>query len=73
MQELESLLEDEKQRLPRKMREVYELRYEKEMSDEEISGHLVISPHTVRNHLKEVRRRLTVAVRKASFFSFFFF
>jgi RNA polymerase sigma-70 factor (ECF subfamily) len=68
--DMELLIEEERSKLPPKMREVFELRYEKNMNNQEISEHLVISPNTVRNHLKEVRKRFTNAIRKTSFFLF---
>lgn len=71
--DMEFLVEAERQRLPLKMREVYELRYEQKMTSQEISEKLVISPNTVRNHLKEVRKRFSGAIKKASFFLFSLF
>ena len=65
--EMESLLKQEHESLPDKMRRVYELRYEKQLSISEIAEGLSISPNTVHNHLKEVRRRFRVALRKSSF------
>lgn len=71
--DMEFLVEAERQKLPLKMREVYELRYEQKMTSQEISEKLVISPNTVRNHLKEVRKRFSGAIKKASFFLFSLF
>lgn len=68
--DMELLLKSERRKLPLKMREVYALRYEEEMNANEIAEKLVISPNTVRNHLKEVKRRLAGAIKKASFFLF---
>jgi len=65
--EMEHLLEEERSNLPEKMRRVYELRYEKRLSIAEIANGLSISPNTVHNHLKEVRKRFTSALRKSSF------
>jgi RNA polymerase sigma-70 factor (ECF subfamily) len=64
---MELLVEEERLKLPPKMRQVYELRYEQNMTNQEISEHLVISPNTVRNHLKEVRKRFTSAIKKIPF------
>ncbi|MCW3467621.1 RNA polymerase sigma factor [Chitinophaga nivalis] len=66
--DMEQLVEEARQRLPFKMRQVYELRYEQHLTTVEISEQLVISPNTVRNHLKEVRKRFTSAIKKSSFF-----
>lgn len=68
--DLEFLVEEERQNLPLKMRQVYELRYEQQMSPSDIADKLAISPNTVRNHLKEVRKRFSGAIRKTSFFFF---
>ncbi|HEK22398.1 MAG TPA: sigma-70 family RNA polymerase sigma factor [Bacteroidetes bacterium] len=65
--EMEGLLEAERSNLPEKMRRVYEMRYEKRLSIAEIANGLSISPNTVHNHLKEVRKRFTSALRKSSF------
>lgn len=65
--EMEGLLEAERLNLPEKMRRVYEMRYEKRLSIAEIADGLSISPNTVHNHLKEVRKRFTSALRKSSF------
>ncbi|RKR83401.1 RNA polymerase sigma-70 factor (ECF subfamily) [Mucilaginibacter gracilis] len=65
--EMEHLLEEERSNLPEKMRRVYELRYEKRLSIAEIADGLSISHNTVHNHLKEVRKRFTSALRKSSF------
>lgn len=64
---MELLVEEERLKLPPKMRQVYELRYEQNMTNQEISEHLVISPNTVRNHLKEVRKRFTSVIKKIPF------
>lgn len=66
--DMEQLVEEARQKLPLKMRQVYELRYEQNMTTVEISEQLVISPNTVRNHLKEVRKRFTSAIKRSSFF-----
>ena len=66
--DMELLLQSERRKLPLKMREVYALRYEQEMTANEIAEKLVISPNTVRNHLKEVQRRFAGAIKKASLF-----
>lgn len=73
LRDMEFLVETERQKLPLKMREVYELRYEQKMTSQEISEKLVISPNTVRNHLKEVRKRFSSAIKKKSFFLFSLF
>lgn len=65
---METLIEAERRNLPPRMRQVYELRYEKEMSPQEIAEQLILSPNTVRNHLKEVRKRFMGAIKKTSFF-----
>ncbi|SEB17749.1 RNA polymerase sigma factor [Pedobacter hartonius] len=65
--EMEALLKQEHESLPEKMRRVYELRYEKQLSIAEIAEGLSISPNTVHNQLKEVRRRFKAALRKSSF------
>ena len=65
--EMEGLLDQERESLPHKMRHVYELRYEQQLSITEISQSLSISPNTVHNHLKEVRKRFTTVLRKSSF------
>jgi RNA polymerase sigma factor (sigma-70 family) len=65
--EMEQLLDEERKSLPEKMRRVYELRYEKKLSITEISEGLSISPNTVHNHLKEVRKRFTLALKKSTF------
>lgn len=71
--DMEFLVEAARQKLPLKMREVYELRYEQKMTPQEISDKLIISPNTVRNHLKEVRKRFNGAIKKTSFFFFSLF
>jgi RNA polymerase sigma-70 factor (ECF subfamily) len=65
---LERLVETAHQQLPLKMRQVYELRYEQHLTAAEISAQLVISPNTVRNHLKAVRKRFTLVLKKATLF-----
>lgn len=65
--EMEQLLKEERDNLPQKMRKVYDLRYEKKLSIAEIASHLSISPNTVHNHLKEVRKRFTQSLQKSSF------
>lgn len=64
---LEIQMETERQKLPPKMRRIYDLRYKQWMTPEEISEHLVISENTVRNHLKEVQKRFRAALKKVSF------
>jgi RNA polymerase sigma-70 factor (ECF subfamily) len=65
--EMEGLLDQERSSLPEKMRIVYEMRYEKRLSIAEIANDLSISPNTVHNHLKEVRKRFTSALKKSTF------
>lgn len=65
--EMEQLLDEERENLPDKMRKVYELRYENKLSIAEISKGLSISPNTVHNHLKEVRKRFALALKKSTF------
>jgi RNA polymerase sigma factor (sigma-70 family) len=65
--EMEQLLKEERDNLPQKMRKVYDLRYEKKLSIAEIASDLSISPNTVHNHLKEVRKRFTQSLQKSSF------
>jgi RNA polymerase sigma-70 factor (ECF subfamily) len=69
---MQALIEKERSLLPLRMRQVYELRYEKELPVDEIASRLLISSNTVHNHLKALRRRFADALKKASFlFSIF--
>ncbi|MET6998241.1 RNA polymerase sigma factor [Chitinophaga defluvii] len=68
---MECILNEEHSRLPQKMRTIYELRYIKKKSIEWISQDLNISPNTVRNHLKEARKRFSLALKKSFFLLFF--
>ena len=65
--EMEQLLKAERASLPQKMRKVYDLRYEKKFSIAQIASDLSISPNTVHNHLKEVRKRFARSLQKSSF------
>ena len=64
LSKMELSITEEHNRLPKKMKAVYELRYIKEKSIDYISQNLNISPNTVRNQLKEVRRRFNLAIKK---------
>ncbi|RPD39877.1 RNA polymerase sigma factor [Chitinophaga barathri] len=57
--------------LPEQMKKVYLLNTEEGMSIQEIAERLLISPHTVRNHLSKVRKRLRHVVSRLTslFFS----
>lgn len=58
--------------LPEQMKKIYLLNTEGGMSIPEIADRLLISPHTVRNHLSKVRKRLRLVVSRFTtlFFSF---
>lgn len=64
LSKMELSITEEQNKLPDRMKTVYELRYIKKMSVDYISQNLNISPNTVRNQLKEVRRRFSLAIKK---------
>jgi len=66
-EEMESLLEHTVAAMPERMRQVYELRYEKNLRIDEVASRLSISPHTVHNQLKNVRKRFILALRNSSY------
>ncbi|PRD48074.1 hypothetical protein C5745_06045 [Sphingobacterium haloxyli] len=69
-QELESLLEVAIKSLPNRMRQVYKLRYEKELSVPQIAKQLSTSPNTVHNQLKTIRKRFLKTIRQSSYIFF---
>lgn len=66
-EELETLLEQAITSLPPRMRQVYELRYEENRTISEVASLLSISPHTVHNQLKIIRKRFTRTLKNTSF------
>lgn len=66
LEHMERTMEEEREKLPPKMRQAYELRYEQQLTDKAIAQQLNISPHTLRNQLNEIRRRFGNALRKAA-------
>ncbi|MGN7720438.1 RNA polymerase sigma factor [Chitinophaga sp. 22620] len=72
MREIESSIAGEIAGLPEQMKKVYLMNSDGGMSIPEIAGLLQISPHTVRNHIAKVRKRLRrIVSRLASLFSVF--
>lgn len=65
--ELESLIEQAIESLPNRMRQVYQLRYEKNLSVQEISKELSTSTHTVHNQLKTIRKRFLKNIKQSSY------
>ena len=64
LSKMELSITEEQNKLPERMKMVYELRYIKKMSVDYISQNLNISPNTVRNQLKEVRKRFSMAIKR---------
>jgi RNA polymerase sigma factor (sigma-70 family) len=60
----EMLLEREAGQLPQQLRKVYTLRIDAGMSITDIARQLDLSHHTVKNHLKEIRKRFRSAAGK---------
>ncbi|MET0394392.1 MAG: sigma-70 family RNA polymerase sigma factor [Chitinophagaceae bacterium] len=58
LRQLEAALDHEMEALPHQMKKVLSLRVNDGMSAADIAGNLLISPHTVKNHLAKVRKRL---------------
>lgn len=66
---VESVVNEEIAQLPQQMKKVYQLWMESGMDVKEIAAQLLISPHTAKNHLIKVRKRLRHTVsRLASLF-----
>lgn len=68
--DIELLLEREAGRLPQQLRKVYSLRIDEGMSVPDIARNLELSHHTVKNHLKEIRKRFRSAAGKMATFLF---
>lgn len=66
--DVELLLEREAGRLPQQLRKVYSLRIDEGMSVSDIAQNLDLSHHTVKNHLKEIRKRFRSAAGKMASF-----
>lgn len=66
-EEMESLVADTISSLPTRMLQVYQLRYEKELSVAEIAKTLSTSPNTVHNQLKTIRKRVSEALKNTSY------
>jgi len=71
----EILLEREAGQLPQQLRKVYALSIDAGMSATDIARHLDLSHNTVKNHLKEIRKRFRSAAGKMAslLFSLLFF
>lgn len=67
----EALVSSELEQLPPQMRKVYFLSAEQGKSIREISEELLVSPHTVKNHLQKIRKRLRSAAVRLSGWLFF--
>ena len=66
-EELETLVDQTIGTLPPRMHQVYQLRYEQNKTIAEIASLLSISPHTVHNQLKTIRKRFADSIRNSSF------
>ncbi len=66
-QELETLLEIAISQLPKRMRQVYTLRFEDKKSIAQIASELQTSPNTVNNQLKEIRKRFVKTLKTTRF------
>ncbi|HUH20094.1 sigma-70 family RNA polymerase sigma factor [Albibacterium sp.] len=66
-EEMETLVVNTISSLPARMLEVYQLRYEKELSIIEIAKTLSTSPNTVHNQLKTIRKRVSEALKNTSY------
>jgi len=66
--EVEQLIDAEINRLPPRMREVFEMSYRTDSSNQEIAVSLGISPNTVKNHLVSSKRILRKRIEKLLIF-----
>lgn len=66
-EELEWLLNTAVSTLPARMWQVYNLRYENNMSVSEIASMLSTSPNTIQNQLKSIRKRVSDALKHTSY------
>jgi len=66
-EELETLVQQAISSLPPRMRQVYELRYEKNKTINEVSSILSTSPNTIHNQLKAIRKRFIDSLQNTSF------
>ncbi|MFV0605635.1 MAG: RNA polymerase sigma factor [Niabella sp.] len=65
--QLESLINTEVDKLPNRMKEVYELSRKEHLKNKEIAEHLKISEQTVKNILSEALKRLRTNLEKYNF------
>ena len=70
-EEYESLLQKAIHALPERMHQVYDLRFIQNQSIDQISSQLSISPHTVRNQIKNIRKKFLQTLKSAGTYLFF--
>lgn len=67
----ESLLLKTVNDLPSRMRQVYELRYERHLTIPQIAEELRTSPHTIYNQIKSIKKKCQDVLKNKHFFFFF--
>jgi RNA polymerase sigma-70 factor (ECF subfamily) len=71
--ELKDIIAAEIRQLPPKMREIYQLSRDEQLTIGEIAELLVLSPQTVKNQLYQALQRIRIALKQQNLDSFLFF
>ena len=71
--ELRDIIAAEIRQLPPKMREIYQLSRDEQLTIGEIAKLLILSPQTVKNQLYQALQRIRISLKKQKLDSFLFF